>query len=86
MVFTLFPVRVCTFDLKPRGVLSDGTVHKFMHYAQETKFSDHKSLNVQNVHNSVSCAVVFMKHIQSGSSCTIVLLFVHHINVAEKRS
>ena len=38
------------------------------------------------MHNSISCAVVFMKNVQKCSSCTIVLPFVHHIRVAEKKN
>ena len=38
------------------------------------------------MHNSVLCTVVFMKHVQSGSSCTIVSPFVHHLSFAEKKT
>ena len=39
---------------------------------------------VQIVHNSVSCTVVSMNHMQSGSSSTIVSPFVHHISLADR--
>ena len=63
-------------------LLSDRTVPKFTHYAQK---SDTNVWIIQNVHNSVSCTVVFMKHVQSGSSCTLVSPFVIHISLAKRK-
>ena len=42
------------------GLLIDRTVPKFMHYAQTT---DKKAWIFQKIHNSISCIVVFMKHV-----------------------
>ena len=58
------------------------TKSPFWENAQKT---DTKVWMVQNVHKSVSCTVVFMKRVQSGSSCTIVWHFVHHIIWAERK-
>ena len=57
-------------------LLGDPTVSKVQRYKQITKFpwntARDKVWLVQNVHNSGSCSVVFMKHVQSCYSCTIV--------------
>ena len=63
------------------GLLSDRTVPNFMHFAQKT---DTKVWIIQNVHNSFSCTVVPMKHVQCGSACTIVSPFVHHIPLPKR--
>ena len=50
------------------GMVSDRTVPKLMHFGKKKlSFPDTKVWIVQNVHNSVSCTVVSMKHMQSFS-------------------
>ena len=55
-----------------KGILNR-TVPKFMYFAQGTKFSWHKSLTCREC---AQLSPVSMKHVQSGSSCTIVSSFV----------
>ena len=61
---------VYTLPESKRGCF-DRSVPKFMHYVQEAKSSWHKMLQ-----KTVSCTIVSMKHLQSGSSCTMVSPFV----------
>ena len=80
---------LCTLDLKKKcsAKWSNCTqIGKFIHYAQETKFSWQKIWLVQNVQNSVSCTVVSMKYVPSGSSCTKVLHLVHHISLEQRKA
>ena len=69
-------LKLCTQDLKPRGLLNDRTVAKVMHYAHDTKV-----WLVQNMHNSVSC----MRHVQSDSFCTMVSAIVQYTSLSERK-
>ena len=71
---------MCTLDPKLWG-WSNCANSRIMQTKQT--FPDEKVWIVQNVHHSVSCTVVFVKHVQSGYSCTIVSPFVHDFQLAE---
>ena len=76
---------MCTLDLKLGGAAKCSKCAKIRGLCTGNKVFLTKIWLVQNVHNSISCTVVSMKHVQSSYSYTIASPFVHHTSLAEKK-